>query len=69
MTTELVICPYMSSNPYYVGCEKGYLVLLPHKVKCEYRCGAWQNDKCMRLSEGKDTTCNCGGNVNADKSN
>ena len=69
MSSELVICPYMSSNPYYVGCEKGYLVLLPHKVKCEYRCGAWQNDKCMRLSEGKDTTCNCGGNVNADKSN
>ena len=65
----LTICPYMSSNPYFVGCDNGYLTLLPHGVKCETICGAWENGHCIRLSEGKKSSCTCGDVSDATKTN
>ncbi len=65
----LTICPYMSSNPYFVGCDNGYLTLLPYGVKCEKICGAWENDHCIRLSEGKCECKSAGDDTNATKTN
>jgi len=55
----MTVCPYVSSAPYIIGCDDGYLILLPTSVKCETRCAAWKDDHCIRLMNGQ-SGCKCG---------
>ncbi len=65
--TDINICSFVSNAPYFIACDAGYMTLVPSKVKCEIKCNAWINGKCIRLSKGNE--CNCGGDVDANKSN
>ena len=61
----VTVCPFVSSAPYIMGCDNGYIVLLPTNVKCETRCAAWNDDHCIRLSEGKCECKSAGDDTNA----
>jgi hypothetical protein len=65
----MTVCPFVSSAPYIMGCENGYIVLLTTSVKCETRCAAWKDDHCIRLSEGKCECKSAGDDTNATKTN
>lgn len=51
-----VVCSFISSGPYIMGCNEGHLVLLPTGIKCETICNSWVDGKCIRLIDGQ---CEC----------